>query len=455
MKKIVASVGLVAIGVSGIESASAQALVGPDATKPWSLSATLRGFYDDNTSTLPKDTPVPAGEHKDSFGFEVAPSAALVWSVQQTTVNIGMLYSLKYFDNKPIGQTDHTSQAFTFNAGLTHSFNERIKMDVSDAFVIGQEPDVLRAGATFPTFQRVNGDNIVNHGTIGLEADLTPQIGIGAGYDNAFFDYKNTGPVAIASTLSPPLGVGVQPSLSGALDRIESRAHLEGFYHFQPETKGIIGYQFTQISYTSDELIGGDVTSFDPTTGAITGVDNPIFSSYRNSRQHTFYVGGEHKFLPELSGSVRVGASYTDFYNSTQSSQWSPYVLGNLTYHYMPDCHVDVGFSYDRSASDVVASGLGTATLDSQAAVVFVDLVHKITPYLYGSLLAQFQNSDYYGGFYDNQSEQYYLLGLDLEYRFNQYFSAHAGYNYDNLQSDIPGRQFDRNRVYIGVTATY
>src|SRR5215475_3303473 len=134
MKKIVASVGLVAIGVSGIESASAQALVGPDATKPWSLSATLRGFYDDNTATLPSNATLPAGSYRDSFGFEVAPSAALVWSVQQTTVNIGLLYSLKYFDHKPAGQTDHTSQAFTFNAGLTHSFNERIKMDVSDAF---------------------------------------------------------------------------------------------------------------------------------------------------------------------------------------------------------------------------------------------------------------------------------------------------------------------------------
>ena len=74
--------------------------------------------------------------------------------------------------------------------------------------------------------------------------------------------------------------------------------------------------------------------------------------------------------------------------------------------------------------------------------------------------MAQFQNSDYNGGEFDNQSEQYYLLGLDLEYRFTQNFSAHAGYNYDRLESGlktafVPDRSFDRNRVYIGVTASY
>jgi hypothetical protein len=240
----------------------------------------------------------------------------------------------------------------------------------------------------------------------------------------------------------------VQPSLSGALDRIENRAHVEGFYNLQPETKLLLGYQFTDISYNGDEIVSGDV---DPFTGAVA---NPLMSDYRNSRQHTVYVGGEHKFLPELTGSLRVGGSYTEFYNSSQDSKWSPYVLADLKYTYAPESHVDFGFSYDRAASDVVGGGLGVTTLDAEAAVVFLDVTHRITPYLFGTLLGQFQNSTYYGGFFDNQSEQFYLLGLDLEYRFTHYFSAHAGYNYDDLASDL-GRGYHRNRVYIGLTATY
>jgi hypothetical protein len=48
------------------------------------------------------------------------------------------------------------------------------------------------------------------------------------------------------------------------------------------------------------------------------------------------------------------------------------------------------------------------------------------------------------------------MVGLNLAYRFNQYFSTEVGYNYDRLvtSSAINGT-FDRNRVYIGVTASY
>src|SRR5512139_1408120 len=174
MKKLVASVGLVALGAAGIQNACAQALTGPDSTKPWSVALTLRGFYDDNTQTIPNDVDI---DDRGSFGFEVSPSAALIWSMQQTTINLGMLYSLKYYDQLPTGYEGHDSQAFTFTASVDHSFNERMKARVADSFVIGQEPDLLRAGNTFSTFQRVDGDNIRNYGSIGFDDQLTPTIG--------------------------------------------------------------------------------------------------------------------------------------------------------------------------------------------------------------------------------------------------------------------------------------
>jgi hypothetical protein len=123
----------------------------------------------------------------------------------------------------------------------------------------------------------------------------------------------------------------------------------------------------------------------------------------------------------------------------------------------MPQSYVQAGFSFDRNATDVVGAGLpGTLTLDAESAVFFLTLNHEITPQLFGSLMGQFQNSHYHGGTFNNKDEQYYLIGLDLEYRFNQYFSAHVGYNYDRLESTSGlDRTFDRNRVYVGVTATY
>ena len=64
---------------------------------------------------------------------------------------------------------------------------------------------------------------------------------------------------------------------------------------------------------------------------------------------------------------------------------------------------------------------------------MFVALNHRILPKLYGGILAQYQNSMYVGGSIDGQSDNFYLVGLNLRYQFNPNFSAEVGYNYDNL----------------------
>src|SRR2546423_14208660 len=99
MKKIVASVGLVALGASAVHAASPSPF-NTDAAKPWSISATLRGFYDDNFQTLPNDAVLAPGQHRDTFGFEVSPSATLNWQLEQTTIGLSYVYALKYYENR-------------------------------------------------------------------------------------------------------------------------------------------------------------------------------------------------------------------------------------------------------------------------------------------------------------------------------------------------------------------
>ncbi len=451
MKKIVASVGMVALGASGIQIASAQtSLPAPtDTSKPWNISATLRGFYDDNVGTIPNSQALPAGMHRDSYGFEVSPSAALNWTMEQTTINLGVLYSLQYYENKIPYTDSHTDQVFTFSGGLTHRFNEQLKVSVSDSFAIGQEPDLLQAGNTFATFQRVSGDNIRNYGSASLDAQLAPKLALGFGYDNAYYDYKATGATAI---YDPTSGLDVvQPSIAGVLNRMENRAHLEAIYQIMPETKGLLGYQFTDVSYLQNEPISGYI-----------GFPGTIaYSRDRDYREHTGYIGAQHNFLPNLTASVRVGASYSDYYNDPGAKgTYTPYVNLSVRYTYSPQSYAELGFAYDRNATDVVGllgtgGGLADFTLDAESAVVYATINHHIAGNLFANLMGQFQNSTYNGGEFNNQSEQYYLLGLDLQYRFNQYLSADIGYDYDNLQSKIMGRAFDENRVYIGLTASY
>ena len=293
MKKLVASVGLVALGASAVQTASAQSLAAPDNTKPWSVSAALRGFYDDNISTLPNNFTLPPGQHRDSFGFEVNPGVALAWSLETTTISLSYLYSLKYYNNKPFLSTSHDDQTHTFNAAVTHKFSEQTEGRVSDSFVVGQEPDMLRAGPTMATFQRIPGDNIRNYGTIGLDTKLTRLFGIGLGYDNTLYDYADKG-----ETL-PPRGTpgNILPSFAGTLNRMENGAHIEPTWQLWPETKGLLGYSFRQIDYTADEFIGGTVDA----GGNIAPPPGSIKSDVRDNRSHRLYVGAEHNFTPDFS----------------------------------------------------------------------------------------------------------------------------------------------------------
>ena len=44
---------------------------------------------------------------------------------------------------------------------------------------------------------------------------------------------------------------------------------------------------------------------------------------------------------------------------------------------------------------------------------------------------------------------------MNLTYEINRFLAAEAGYNYDRLDSDLSFRSFTRNRVYVGLRASY
>jgi hypothetical protein len=439
MKKIVASVALVAVGASGLQADLLPGLTS-ESGKPWTASATLRGFYDDNFNTAPNDVPIA---HRDTFGFEVSPSIQFSFPMEQTSISFGYVYSLKYYEYKPIGNTDNYDQTHEFNAALTHAFSERYQISARDSFVIGQEPDFLRAGNTYTTFQRISGDNMRNYGSITLAAQLTPALSLELGYANTFYSYADNENLNADGTFA-------QASNAGLLDEVDHQVHLDGRYQFAPQTTAIVGYQFRETDYTGGQQIGSYLTG--------AGQSVVVVSDELNARSHYLYAGLDHNFLPDLTGSFRLGGRYTDSYNNPAGqSDLSPYALASLRYTYLPESYVEAGFSYDYSSSSVfsVDQTTGNLTLNAQSATVYVALNHRITPKLYGSILAQFQNSTYYGGGYDGDTDKYYMVGLNLQYRFTPNFSAEVGYNYDNLHSDLPGRTYDRNRIYVGVTGSY
>lgn len=432
MKKIVASVSLVALGATSINAVYGQGME-PKPAKPWNIAATLRGFYDDNVDTAYAGVP-----KTDTFGLQVSPAVGLVWDNGQTSVKANYTYSLLYYGTKPPRNSKHYDQNHTFTAALDHAFSERYSLGVTESFVIGQEPDMLRTGNAINSIERLSGDNIRNYGTITFHAELTRLLGLEAGYANSFFDYHGSG--------ANVTFFGVQPSYSGLLDRIEHVAHIDSLWHVLPQTALVAGYQYSQVDYIGNEPIG-----FLPSSGSF------LMSDSRNNRSHYGYVGINQNFSPDLAVAARGGVRYSDYYNDPSgngNNNWSPYVQLSLTYNYAPESVVQAGFTYDRNATDVVGTSSSDYVKDVESATFFGMLRHRIVPDLFGSLTGQIQNSTFNGGGVDGKSETYYLLGLNLEYQFNPYLSFDAGYNFDHVDSQI-GRSYDRNRVYLGLTASY
>jgi len=431
MKKIVASVGLVAVGVTGLQADVFPGLTA-ESGKPWTASATLRGFYDDNPSTQPNSLR-PQG----SYGFEVSPAIEFLFPWEQTTLSFGYVYSLKYYENKLVNSNGHDVNTQDVHAGLTHAFSERYSISVKDSFVIGQEPDFLRAGNTFTTFQSYSGNNMRNYGAIDFLAQLTPEFGLELGYANTLVTYSDNTDPAVTG----------QASNAGLLNEMDNAVHLDGRYQIQPQTVGILGVQLRQTDFTADQ---------DISPGAPYSNGQPIMSDSRNARSYYGYLGLDHNFRPDFTGSVRLGGRYTDYFNSLDGqTQGSPYAMASLKYTYLPESYFELGGSYDYSPTSLYpgVNSVNQINTSAEAGTVFMALNHRIVPKLYGSILAQYQNSMYVGGVYDGESDNFFLVGLNLRYQFNPNFSAGVGYNYDNLTG--VQAHYDRNRVYIGVTGSY
>jgi hypothetical protein len=424
MKKLFVSVGLIAVGAAGLQAAYAPDASTMTASKVWSVSGTLRGFYDDNYLT--------SSDAKGSSGFEFSPQFGLNLALQQTELGVRYTYGLYYYferDNNPYDQTHQ------FDLWLDHAFTERWQGRVQDTFVVGQEPELLDPNGAV---RRVEGNNIRNSANLSLNTIWTRTFSTQLGYRNTFLDYDNSGTTEATFATEGA-------SLAGLLNRLEHSISLDLQWGIAPNTMFFVGGTFGWTDYTGDEPI-----ALKPTPGEF------YFSDARNSRSYFGYVGLERSMLANLSFNGRIGIQYTDNYNDpTASTSLNPYADLSLIYTYLPGSYAQFGFTQTQNATDQVGTDASHITLNTESSTVYASLNHKLTPKLMGTAIGRWQHSIYNGGSLNNEANDYFNLGLNLSYSFNPHFSAEAGYNFDNLQSPAAGNDYTRNRIYLGVTAAY
>ena len=140
MRKFFACVGLAAAGTTGLQAAYAPDLNSMETTKLWSLSGTLRGFYDDNYLT----TSGPG--KRSSYGFEVSPSFSLNVPLQQTELGLRYTYGLYYYQDRETLGENPVDQTHQFDLWMDHAFSETWKTKIQDSFVVAQDPELLNGG---------------------------------------------------------------------------------------------------------------------------------------------------------------------------------------------------------------------------------------------------------------------------------------------------------------------
>ena len=429
MKKLIYAAGVLSLG--GIQVA-VQAAEGEP--KNWTLGLSAQGFYDDNINTRPNG----AGKI-GSWGSLVTPSATYNESWDQTSLTLGASYGAYYFADTKGTLSDNWSQTANVRVGAQHTFNPRLTLDVNDNFAIFQNASQVLLGQV----GRLNGNNINNIANVNLSAELSNRFSIVVGYENDLFRYQ-------------------QAQYAAYLDRIENYGKFDVRYLVTPKTVAVVGTKSGDISY--DRNLGLNNPSAPP-DNLLLG--NPS-SKIKNNYSYFVYGGFDHSFTPSVIGSLRAGAQLQDFYNidgvwvapnilTKYDTQVNPYVDVNLKYGFTAGSSAVIGVIHRANPSDVAGQQIGgvfTPTLQQVSTALYTSVNHAITSKLSGSLVGSFQSSQYVGG-YGGFVENWWSVGATASYQVVRNLAVTVSYYYDLLNSQVPGRQYDRNRVFFGLNASY
>jgi len=204
-------------------------------------------------------------------------------------------------------------------------------------------------------------------------------------------------------------------------DRLSHLIAQQFAYALTPRTKLIGEYRFRMANYDNRDDV--------------------------DSVSHFVLAGVDHAWSERLSASVRGGA---EFFSSDRTEKTAPYAEASLDYNVTEKTRVrwfnSLGFDgselgpYDSRYS--MRSGLNADhQFDKRLSV------NGGASYVY----SQFDGS----GTVDDVTENSILLSAGLNYLLWSNVSLNAQYSYTLLQSDDSLRDFDRNRVSLGVNASF
>ena len=401
MNKKIITLGVAAIGVAGVQAA--------DAGKVWEVTASLRGFYDDNYTTSPDELA------EESWGIEVSPG--INFTLGEGTdmeFSAGYAFGMRYYEDR---ESDNEDYGHELGISLDKKFSDTSVLLLSNGLVVAQEPEILNGGTPL----RIEGDNLRNTFAARYRRILSGSTGVDIGYGNSIFDYE-------------------EEYHSSLLDRSYNEVSLDVFYGMA-QTEYYAGYRYSSTDFEGDVL-------------QVPGlVFNP---AARSNHAHAGYVGARHQLDKNILANVRAGVQNVDYYDFDlmpgliPEDETSPYVDARMEWEYAEGSKLVAGATLARGATDLQAA-------DQEITSVYAQLLHKISGRVHGTLTGRFQDAEISGGGerLDGKEESLLLLGASLTYAVADNIWAEVSYNYDELDSDVPYRSFERNYLSVGIGTTY
>jgi len=386
----------------GLNSQPAVQQAQTESRRPFTVIASVREQYDDNIYTTHSNK-------VDAYETLIEPSILFNYPLDQTLFSARYDFGATYYpDRDPSWDLSHQ-----FLARINHSFSDRFNIDARDRVLYSNQPEVT----TGATVNRISGDYLNNTFTLQGTADWTPKFNTVTTYTNDYFHYND----AFQELFN---------------DRDVNVLQHDFRFLLTPTLTFIVGGTFTDLAYSNTFVPAGSLAS-----------------SSRDWDSYTGYVGVDYNFTPQFLAGVRGGGVLTE-YDSLGSQPVNPYAMAYFNWQLGARSSLQFNYTHTMAATDL-------STYASEISDNFsITGRYQFTPKISGSIQGNYNIAD-------DESDAAFLPGsanfhedtlgvaIGAGYDFTRYLNFNISYTYTDITSDDTFREYTRNQIALGLTATY
>lgn len=359
-------------------------------------SLTARVGHDDNVYAQ------PANEVSDTY-YSLSPSLTLSsnWSRHELSLNLQNTNTW-YSENSSEDTSDWT---FGADGRIDVSYATSIHARAMYGMLTESRGDSSAVGnAAEPTeYDRFDGYVELRH--------RFNRLGVAVGGGLTTFDYDDVSAIG-GGTID-----------NDARDRDVLLGQAEVNYAISPDTRVFLRGTYNDRQYDQQPpavAVNRDSSGYEIAGGLQFDVTRLISGEISGG-----YLEQEYDALPDVDG-LSYGASLN----------WE---LTRLT---------TVTISADRAVEETNQAG-ASGYLSS---TVGAGVVHELTRSISLNANASFSNNDYEGS---AREEDVWTAGVGAEYDLNRYLSASVGYGFDTRESSLANADYDRNKIWFGLTGQF